>query len=175
MFVQPQNVISHLELSHGMIVADFGCASGYYSIPLAKAVGSTGKIYAYDLRKDMLEIVRSRARLEHLLNIDVIWADLEISGATKLQDETVDAIVISNILFQISDKQPMLKEAARVTKKGGLALAIEWDESRGIGGPPMQDRLSRQETKQIFEKNNFDFEKEFNAGDRHFGLLFKKR
>ena len=174
MFVNPENTISHLELKPGMTAADFGCGAGFYTIPLAKAVRPNGKVYAFDIRKEMLEIVKSKARLENLLNIEAVWADLEINGSTKLRDETADAAIISNILFQVDDKRALIKEAVRVLKKGGRAMIVEWDESAGIGGPLPAQRVRREEAKRLFEEEKLIFAKEFNAGDQHYGLLFKK-
>lgn len=174
MFVNPENTISHLELKPGMTAADFGCGAGFYTIPLAKAVRPDGKVYAFDIRKEMLEIIRSKARLENLLNIEAVWADLEISGSTRLRDETADAVIVSNILFQIGDKQALIKEVVRVLKKGGRLMIVEWDENAGIGGPSPDQRVRREEAKQLFEGEKLIFAKEFNAGDQHYGLLFKK-
>ncbi|MBI5045458.1 MAG: class I SAM-dependent methyltransferase [Candidatus Niyogibacteria bacterium] len=174
MFVSPQNVINNLELRSGMIAADFGCGAGYYTVPLAHTVGGNGKVYAYDVRKEMLEMVRSRARLEHLLNIEAVWADLEMPGATKLREETIDAVIISNILFQIDNKKAVLNEAVRILKKGGLLMVVEWDETAKMGGPAAQQKITREEAKRLAEENDCGFAKEFNAGDQHYGLLFKK-
>lgn len=174
MFVNPENTISRLALRPGMIAADFGCGAGFYTIPLAKAVRSDGKVYAFDIRKEMLEIIRSKARLENLLNIEVIWADLEINGSTKLRDETIDAVIISNILFQIENKQALIKEAVRILKKGGRLLVVEWNENAGIGGPLPAQRVRQEEAKRLFEEEKLVFAEEFNAGDQHYGLLFRK-
>jgi len=174
MFVNPENIISYLELKPGMTAADFGCGAGFYTIPLAKAVKPGGKIYAFDIRKEMLEIIRSKARLENLLNIEAIWANLEISGSTKLRAEIADAVIISNILFQVDDKQALIKETARILKKGGRAVIVEWDENASPGGPLPAQRIRREEAKRLFEEEKFIFAKEFNAGDQHYGLLFKK-
>lgn len=174
MFVSPQNVINNLGLKPGMIAADFGCGAGYYSIPLAHAVGGNGKVYAYDVRKEMLEMVRSRARLEHLLNVEAVWADLEMPGSTKLREETADAVIISNILFQIDDKKAVIKEAVRILKNGGSLMLIEWEEAAKMGGPTPQQKISREEAKRLAEEGGCDNALEFNAGDSHYGLLFKK-
>lgn len=174
MFVNPENTISHLELKTGITAADFGCGAGFYTIPLAKAVGADGKVYAFDIRKEMLEIIKSKARLENLLNVETIWADLEINGSTKLRDEAADAVIISNLLFQVENKRALAKEAVRILKKGGRLLVVEWGEGAGIGGPLPTQRVRREEVKRIFEEEKLIFAEEFNAGDRHYGLLFRK-
>lgn len=157
-----------------MVAADFGCGAGFYTISLAKTVRPYGKVYAFDIRKEMLEIIKSKARREKLLNIETIWANLEIKGSTKLRDETADAVVISNILFQVDDKQSLIKEAARILKKSGRAMVVEWEEGAAAGGPLPANRVQREKVKRLFEEEKFIFAKEFNAGDQHYGLLFKK-
>ena len=38
-FLHPEKAIGTLDLRPGMIVADFGCGGGYFSIPAARARG----------------------------------------------------------------------------------------------------------------------------------------
>ena len=157
-----------------MQVADFGCGSGHWVIPLAKQIGSQGKIYAVDIQKEALEAVRSQAKLEHIDSIETIWADLELPGATKLKDGIIDLIIIANILFQAENKTNVLQEALRILKPSGRLMLVEWDMSQTIAGPSMANRIPRQEVETLLAKVGFIFEKEFSAGSQHYGLLFRK-
>lgn len=174
MFLNPQKALDSLDLRPGMTVADFGCGAGFYSIPLSKYVGDIGKVLAIDIRKEMLELVKSKAKLQHLLNIATIWADLEIPGSTHIRENSVDAIVISNILFQVENKANVAREAFRILKEGGEIMAVEWDESESPTGPPLKFRLTRRETERVFTEAGFIFKKEFSAGVHHYGFIFKK-
>jgi ubiquinone/menaquinone biosynthesis C-methylase UbiE len=174
MFINPEQIIKSIGLSPGMQIADFGCGPGFYSIPAAKAVGAGGKVWALDVQKSMLELVRAKAKLERLLNVSALWADLEIKGGSQLADETVDAVIISNILFQTKNKKIMLEEAFRILKPGGRVAVIDWSSSAGSAGPRPEMIIMKEETEKLLTEIGFKPEKEFYAGDNHYGLLYAK-
>jgi ubiquinone/menaquinone biosynthesis C-methylase UbiE len=175
-FVNPSNVIEVLGVSPQMVVADFGCGSGHYTIEAAKKTGKYGKVYAIDIQQDMLGFVRSQAQLQNLSNIETIWTDLEKPKATGLKENSVDFVIISNILFQAENKIQIVQEAFRILKTGGKAGVVEWDieNTPGAFGPNMEARISKETTKKIFGEAGLTLEKEFNPGDHHYGLVFKK-
>ena len=176
MFVNPSKVIEILDIRPQMTVADFGCGSGHYVIEAARRVGKSGKVYAIDIQQEMLSFVRSQAKLENLSNIETIWADLEMPNATRLKENSVDIIIISNILFQAENKEQIAKEAFRILKPEGKAAAIEWIVENGPVnfGPAMNNRISPSDAKNLFEKAGFSLEREFNPGEHHYGLIFVK-
>ncbi len=176
MFVSPAKVIENLDLGPAMTVADFGCGSGHYTIEAAKKVGKSGKVYAIDIQQEMLSFVRSQAKLMGLINIETVWADLETANATNLRENSVDLVIISNILFQAENKKQIIQEAFRILKSGGKTAIIEWDveNQAGIFGPQIEKRITSQNVKDLFAESGFIFEKEFNPGEHHYGLIFKK-
>ncbi|MBI5742250.1 MAG: class I SAM-dependent methyltransferase [Candidatus Niyogibacteria bacterium] len=173
MFLNPEQILIHLELTPGQTVADFGCGSGHYAILAAKRVGANGKVYAFDVIKEALEALRSRAELERLRNIETIRANVEQPGGSKLKDASAHAAILSNILFQAENKPGLLAEAKRILKPGGRALVIEWNQAKSIGGPALAARLTREEILRLFEATGMPLEKEFSAGDQHFGFIFR--
>ncbi len=176
MFVSPEQIIEMLDLTSPMAVADFGCGSGHYVIGAAKKVGKSGKVYAIDIQQEMLSFVRSQAQTAGLNNIETIWTDLETPDATRLKENTVDLVIISNILFQAENKNQVLQEAFRILKTGGRLVVIEWSvgEQGSKLGPLMDARISLQNAKTIIEGAGFSFVKEFDPGEHHYGLIFKK-
>ncbi|MBU4087052.1 MAG: methyltransferase domain-containing protein [Nanoarchaeota archaeon] len=177
MFVRPDKIIESLNVGPSMAVADFGCGSGHYVIQAAKKVGKSGKVYGIDIQKEMLSYVRAQANLEGLTNIETIWTDLETPDATRLRNDSVDLVIISNILFQAEDKNAVIREAQRILKSGGRVVVIEWDIENlpDKFGPAMDSRIPSKSAKDIFERAGFAFEKEFNPGDHHYGLIFRKQ
>jgi len=173
-FLNPEQIIQELKLNDGLLVADFGCGAGFYSIPAAKAVSSSGKIYALDIRKEMLDVVRSKSKQENLLNIETIWANLEELHGSRLKDRAVDRLIISNILFQVEKKNELIAEAYRVLKPRGLALVVEWEKGTSPSVPPAEHLISKERASELFTNSGFNLEKEFSAGDKHYGLLFRK-
>ncbi len=73
----PEEVIRSLDLEPGGRVVDLGSGSGYFTVRLASAVGSTGKVYAVDVDHEMNGYVANRAQEEGYKNIEVIFAEYD--------------------------------------------------------------------------------------------------
>jgi len=171
-FSEPQNNIKQLGLAEGMSVADFGAGSGFYSIEAAKKVKESGKVYVVDIQKDLLDRVKNLAKKERLANIEIIWGDIEKVGGSKLGDLSVDVVIISNVLFQIENKESLLKEISRVLKHGGRVLVIDWTDSFGGMGPAQESIFTEDQVKKLFEEKGFTVQKNIYAGDHHYGVVF---
>ena len=53
-------ILAHLRVAPGMKVADVGAGTGYFSIPIARAVGALGHVFAVDLQPEMLALLRGK-------------------------------------------------------------------------------------------------------------------
>lgn len=156
-----------------MVVADFGSGSGHYVLAAAQKMNNTGVVYAVDIQKNLLEAIKSEAEKRHLSNVDIVWADIESKEGTKLASGTLDFAIASNILFQIGDKAVLAKEIFRALKSGGRAAVIDWSVPGGIGPNP-KSLVAKKEAERIFIQEGFLEEKDFPAGDNHYGIIFKK-
>ena len=175
MFSDPEKNIEQFSLGKGSYVADFGAGSGFYSFSAAEAVGETGKVYSVDVQKDLLQKLKNEAvSSRHLRNIEIIWADFEHLGGTRLREASLDAIVIANVFFQISGKDNCCLEMRRILKKGGRVLLIDWLSSFGGIGPKSEDVFVPDEARKIFTRHGFIEDREINAGAQHYGIIFRK-
>lgn len=172
--MRPQDAIEIWDVRPGEKIADFGCGAGYFSVPLGQRVGTGGRVYALDIRPESLEATRAKAKLFRVYSVETSQANLENAGGSGLREESVNKIIISNILFQTQHKQGLAQEAYRVLKPGGTIMVIEWSEEKNSGGPPLADRVNREEAEKYFLTAGFVFYKEFSAGSHHYGLIFKK-
>lgn len=172
-FLNPNKIIEEINLiKEGMKIADFGCGHGYFAIPLAKKIGDTGKIYAFDILPEALEGIHSRMKLEGIENIETKRVNLEKEEATGLIDNFCDIVFIANLLFQTEKDELIIKEAKRILKKNGYLVFIDWKPEVSLG--PKGKRVSQKEIKSLIEKLDLKFEKEFFTDNYHFGLIFKK-
>lgn len=173
MFSDPENNIKQLNLASGMLVADFGSGSGFYTLAVAKEIGEEGKVFAVDIQKDLLERLKTEARQKRLSNIEVIWGDLERLGGTKLQERSLDAVVASNLFFQITNKDALCLEIKRVLKRNARVLIIDWSSSFGSLGPIAKDIIPKEQMISLFENHGFSLDKEISVGANHYGLIFR--
>lgn len=173
-FLDPQNNINQFGLNRGMSVADLGAGSGFYTIAAAKSVGGDGRVYAVDVQKELLDRIKKSAEAERLFNIEVVWGNIEKLGGTKLADISVDAVVISNTLFQVEKKEELLDEIKRILRPNGRVLVVDWTSSFSGMGPHPDQVFTEDQTKKLFEENGFAIDKSISAGDYHYGIVFRE-
>ena len=176
MFSDPEQNISQFELKKGDHVADFGSGSGFYSFAAAEVVGENGKVYAIDVQKDLLQKLKNEARnIRHLTNIEIVWGDIDNLGGTRLREVSIDAVIAANIFLQLEDKNNACLEIKRILKNGGKVLLIDWNNTNIGDNPQTINYFSKQQAKELFIKNGFTIEREFEAGIKHYGLIFIKK
>ena len=172
MFVDPNKNIAQLGLHVGMRVADFGSGTGFYVKAASAHVGNSGKVYAIEVQKGMVKRLESEIKQWKLSNVDCIWGDIENIGGTKIAEKSMDAVIISNVLFQVEDKLGLIDEAKRILKKQGKVLLIDWKESFGGMGPAPHHVVDEKKARELFTKRGFKFVENIAAGDHHYGIIF---
>lgn len=88
-------------------------------------------VVGIDISKDMLDVSKRKIEKMKMKNIE-----LKLMNAASLDfhDESFDAVIMSLLLHEISEKEGslILKEALRVLKKNGKIIVIEWEKPSGV-------------------------------------------
>ncbi|MFA5133239.1 MAG: methyltransferase domain-containing protein [Patescibacteria group bacterium] len=170
--LDPIKILNKLELREGMKIANLGCGtSGHFLFPSAKMVGDAGTVYAVDILKSALSSIESKAKMQNFSNVITVWSDIEVYGGAKIiSDESCDAVYLINL----HAKPEMLKEALRILKKNGKLLIVDWNATATPFGPATKDRVSAEEIKKRLAGFSVALDMEFEAGQYHWGLIYKK-
>jgi ubiquinone/menaquinone biosynthesis C-methylase UbiE len=112
----PRRNLEEAGLRPGWRVLDFGCGVGGHSIAAARLVGETGRVYAADVKPQMVEQVKKRAAGRRLANVTGIVTDC----ATGLTDQSLDAVLLYDVFHDLNHSDPVLDELARVRKPAGI-------------------------------------------------------
>ncbi len=168
-------LIKQAELKEGMKVADLGSGNGFNSMAAAKIVGGRGQIYAVDVLKTALATVDTEARHHQLTNIKTVWSDLEIYGATKIPDGSLDMVLVVHTLFQVKNIPEFMRETLRLLKPSGTVVVIDWEAVESQIGPPVDHRISEDDAKQkLATVAGLKEVGGFSPGQYHYGILYKK-
>lgn len=170
-FLNVSSVLDNLDLKDSMMGAEFGCGSAIFALSLAKRLRK-GRVYALDIQEEKLSAVKGRASIEKVTNIMPILCDLEREKGSTLHADSLDVVLIPNLLFQVENKHAIIVEAARILKSNGELLVIDWAEE--APGGPKSGLVSRDEVKKIAQESGLSLKKEFMVGDYHYALLFIK-
>lgn len=173
-FVVPDVVVSQFHLREGERVADLGAGNGFFLKPLSIAVGPEGKVYACEIQKALVDKLGDFARVSGLSNVHPLWCDLEEVNGIKLPSNSVDAAVLVNTFFMFEQKEVALEEIRRILKPTGVLHIVDWSESFGGLGPQPRDVITKEQAVGLCEAQQFILEKEFPAGDHHYGFTVRK-
>jgi len=172
MFLTPEHLVEKLYIKRGSRVADFGAGAGAYTLALAHATGDEGKVYAIDLHRDMLTTLENTAEKMGYQNIETIWADVESN--TFIDNYSLDAVVLSNVLFQTEHPENVVKEAARVLAPQSRALCVDWSGSHHGIGPHPSHVIPEARAEELFTEAGFQIGERLPAGEFHYAFIATK-
>lgn len=172
MFTDPVKNLRAFGLTDNMVVADLGAGSGFYSLTAAQMV-PRGKVYAIEVIKDFLSGLKNKAKEAHLNNLECLWGNIEKIGGTQIKDKIVDAVIASNVLFQVEDKNKFIDETKRILKPNGRVLIVDWSDDISSLGTSLDKAVSEKQAREMFERKGFTFDREIDAGNHHYGMILK--
>lgn len=174
-FLNPGKTLAAAHLYEGMTVADFGCGAGFFARAAARLVGARGVVWAVDAHRELLPRLKNLALGEGLQNVEVMHGNIERAGGSRLPDARADLVIAANVLFSAERKETLAREAARVLKKGGRALIVDWQGSFGGLGPHPSHVVGEAAGRRVFEDAGFVFVNNVPAGAFHWGVILKKK
>ncbi len=129
-----------LNIAEGSVVGELGAGSGWFTIRLAKRVGPNGKVYAEDIQRQMIEVIRRRVPRENISD-KIVETILGAADDPKLPVGELDAVLIVEAYHEMEQSVALLRNAARALKKDGRLGIVEFTMAGGGPGPPMDERV----------------------------------
>ena len=103
----PSKALAALELKPGMVVADIGAGSGYYTSRLSKLVGESGRVYATDIQPGMIALLNRRIEGEKLTNVTPVLGAME---DPKLPEGSIDLAIMVDVYHELQNPQVFLQK-----------------------------------------------------------------
>ena len=163
----PDEIIEVLELKPSYVVADLGCGSGYFAVPISRKVK---KVYGVDVQKEMLEYLEQRIHKQKIQNIKTLLSE---ENKIPLQNETVDLLFSANTHHEFRDKEKMIKEMQRVLRPKGQVAIVDFRKEATEVGPPVSVRVSKDQAEQLFENQGLTALKTRDL-KYHYLIIFRK-
>lgn len=120
---KPALLMDALKLKPGMVVADVGAGSGYFTFRMAKRVGPKGQVLAVDIQPEMLDIIRKRTKEKGLSNVKPVLGEIT---DPKLPANSVDLILLVDVYHEFSHPWEMTQAMVRSLKPGGRLVLVEY-------------------------------------------------
>jgi ubiquinone/menaquinone biosynthesis C-methylase UbiE len=109
-------------LTPGQTAIDIGCGMGYFSLPMARLVGDTGRVIAVDLQDQMLHQLQRRAvkaGLQSRIQLHRCQPD------TLAISEPADFVLTFWMVHEVRNKTAFLQEIRNLLKPTAHYLLVE--------------------------------------------------
>lgn len=156
----PTMMRQQLQIKPGMVVCDMGCGNGYHTLPLARMVGETGKVYAVDVQPQMIEMLKKNiesAGLKNIVPINGLYHD------PKLPPNTCDLILMVDVYHEFSHPVQMLAAMRAALKPEGQIVLCEFRAEDAEVPIKPEHKMSKAQINKEMNVNGFKLVREFDG------------
>ena len=152
----PSKALDALDLKPGMVVADIGAGSGYYSSRIARRVGPTGRVYATDIQQGMIELLDRRIKAEGLTNVTTVLGAMD---EPRLPAKSIDLAIMVDVYHELQQPQIFLQRLKETFKPGGRLVLLEFRKEDPKVPILEVHKMSVAEVDQELKAEGFEIEK----------------
>lgn len=121
---KPESMLGRY-VQEGMTVLEPGPGMGFFTLPLAEMVGSTGRVIAIDIQAEMLDKLKQRADQADLLDrIEVRMASPDRCTEPEWES-TIDFVLAFAVVHEMPSADSFFHEVAKALKPKGLVFFAE--------------------------------------------------
>lgn len=117
---EPSRMLRALALRPDMVVADFGCGSGYLTAKIAPLVA---RVLAVDIQQEMVDLVAAKARELKLTNVEPLRCT---ETDPKLPAGALDLVLLVDVYHEISEPIEVVRGIRAALKPGGRLVLVEY-------------------------------------------------
>jgi ubiquinone/menaquinone biosynthesis C-methylase UbiE len=137
-WLEPDEVFERLEITPGMNIADIGAGMGYFAMPLAARLTAGGRVYAVEIRPEMLRALADE--IAPGVPVDLVGGS---AAATTLPDESQNIVFFGNVWHELGERDAALAEAERLLRWAGRIAIVDWRaDCAPPPGPPSHQRVA---------------------------------
>jgi ubiquinone/menaquinone biosynthesis C-methylase UbiE len=137
-------VVAALQLKPGSVVADIGAGSGVFTLPLARAVAGTGKVYAVDIEKGLVDHIAEKAQEQKVTNVQAVLGKFT---DPNLPGRDVDLVFIYDVLHHIENRAEYIKNLVPYLKRTARIAVIDFHPELGPHKNDPALQITRDQTK----------------------------
>jgi arsenite methyltransferase len=119
---RPIEILKHLDLHEGQVVADLGAGGGFYTVCFSKIVGNNGLVYSIDNNRQMLYLIESMIQAEHLSNIKTVHSSIL---PPLLPKRSLNLVFLRNVYHHLTRRPHYFKKLSPCLADNGKVAIVE--------------------------------------------------
>jgi SAM-dependent methyltransferase len=167
----PDRALELTGITPGMSVADIGAGTGYLTLPVARRVGPTGRVFANDLQPAMLQIIQEKVHRENLGNVETVQGT---EDDVQLPPNAMDLALLVDVYHELRHPQSMLQSIRRSLRANGRLVLIEYRKEDPKIPIASTHRMSVAESRVEIEAEGFVFDRVIEELPRQHIIVFRK-
>jgi ubiquinone/menaquinone biosynthesis C-methylase UbiE len=120
---KPDEIIRTMALKKGDVVADLGAGTGYFTRRLARAVASSGVVYAVDIQPEMLSLLKDNMAKAGVRNVVPVLGEVD---DPKLPRASLDWVLLVDVYHELQQPKATLAKVREALKPGGRVALVEY-------------------------------------------------
>lgn len=128
-FAARERVLDLCRVEPGMIVADVGAGTGFYSRLFAAAAGKSGWVYAVELSPSFAQHINRQAQKDRVTNLTTV---LCTERSVCLPPSSVDRVFLCDTYHHFEHPSQTLASIYRALKPGGQMIVIDFERIPGV-------------------------------------------
>ncbi len=122
------DVVAAMKLERGQVVADIGAGTGLLSVPVARAVGPDGRVYAVEIDAGFFPVISQRAEAGGVANVQTVLGGFD---DPKLPAANIDLAFFHDVMHHIRDRGAYLETLAKYLSPAGRILVVDFEAGMG--------------------------------------------
>lgn len=167
-------IVAALGLEPGLVVADVGSGSGFFTRLIAKEIGPDGKVYAVDIAQKSLDHVQKVAKEEGIDNIQPVLGEHK---TTTLSSDSVDVVFVCDTYHHFEYPVHMLDSIKKSLRDGGRLVIVDFERVKGVTPDFYYEhvRAGKGTFTDEIRDSGFEMEKEIPLLKDQYFRVFRKR
>ena len=169
---EPEKALDALTLRPGMIIADVGAGSGYFTLRMARRVAPQGRVYATDIQPRMIELLQQNTQRAGIKNVEAV---LSTESDARLPANSLDLILLVDVYHEFSQPEKMLAGLRQALKPEGRLVLLEYRKEDPNVPIRLEHKMTVAEVKAELESASFRMDRVIDSLPRQHILIFTRK
>lgn len=127
-YAQREKIVEACAIKPGMVIADVGAGTGFYTRLFAKTIGEEGQVFAVDITPKFIEHIRESCELTGVKNVSPVLCQPD---SVNLPPASVDLVYICDTYHHFEFPQRTMASIHRALKPNGRIVLIDFVREQG--------------------------------------------